>query len=309
MCSSAWFCIDATIGKRLEHGATPVTHRRAALYAAADGCAGSKPTDARATAQEVQRVTLEDGLLVEILTYGGIIARLEAPDRAGRRANVVLGLPDLESYATRNPNFGATVGRYAGRIAGARFTLDGVELPPARRTRAATACMAAARGFAKRVWRVAGGARAARRRSSYVSGDGEEGFPGTLRTRVTFTVEGATLRLAYEAETDRPTVVNLTNHSYFNLAGEGSGDVFGHALQIEADRILELDGFGIPTGALLDVAGTPFDFRTPQRGRRADPGRASAGAARARLRRRVHPARRGDADGGGGAANRAAAGS
>ncbi len=211
--------------------------------------------------QEVQRVVIEDGLRAEILTYGGIIARLEVPDRAGRRDNVVLGLPDLATYEARNPNFGATVGRYAGRIAGARFVLDGVEHHLSA-NEGRNCLHGGKRGFAKRVWRLmeASGRRAT---LEYVSGDGEEGFPGELRAEVTFTVEANTLRLDYAAETDRPTVVNLTNHSYFNLAGEGSGDVFGHVLQVDAEAILEVDGEGIPTGRRLPVEGTPFDFRAP----------------------------------------------
>lgn len=212
--------------------------------------------------KEVQRIILEGGLRAEILTYGGIIARLDAPDRSGRRENVVLGLTDLETYTTKNPNFGATVGRYAGRIGGARFVLDGAEyrLP---KNEGENCLHGGFRGFAKRVWRIEQ-ATASAATLEYTSEDGEEGFPGRLRTRVTFAVDGTTLRLTYEAQTDRPTVLNLTNHSYFNLAGEGSGDVFGHELQIAADGMLELDPQSIPTGAMLDVAGTPFDFRTPQ---------------------------------------------
>ena len=131
------------------------------------------------------------------------------------------------------------------------------------RTRARTACTAGIRGFAKRVWRIEQ-ATASVVTLEYISEDGEEGFPGRLRTLVTFAVDGGTLRLEYEAHTDRPTVLNLTNHSYFNLAGEGSGDVFGHELKIDADRMLEVDRQSIPTGTMLDVEGTPFDFRAPR---------------------------------------------
>jgi len=209
---------------------------------------------------EVERVVLEDGLRVELLTYGGLIARLEVPGASGRRDNVVLGLPDLASYESRNPNFGVTVGRYAGRIGGGRFVLDGAEHRLPQNDGDNT--LHGGRGFAKRVWRIE---RADRRAATlaYASADGEEGFPGALETRVTFTVEGLTLRLEYEAASDRATVLNLTNHSYFNLSGEGSGDVLGHLLQVEADRILVVDRHSLPTGALLDITGTPFDFRTP----------------------------------------------
>ena len=210
--------------------------------------------------QEVQRITLEAEIRVELLTYGGIIARLDAPDRAGQRANVVLGLPDLASYEARNPNFGATVGRFAGRIAGGRFTLDGVTHELSRNEGANT-LHGGKHGFAKRVWRLEQ-ASATAATLAITSADGDEGFPGTLEARVTVAVAGSTLRLDYEARTDRATVVNLTNHSYFNLAG--GGDVLGHTLQIAADRILQLDAESLPTGAMLDVSGTPFDFRAAE---------------------------------------------
>ena len=209
--------------------------------------------------QPVQRITIEGGIRVDILTYGGIIARLEAPGRDGRRDNVVLGLTSLADYETRSPSFGATIGRYAGRIGGARFSLDGVEytLP---KTEGDNCLHGGIRGFGKRVWSIED-LQPAALTLSYTSLDGEEGFPGTLRTRVRFSVEAMALRLDYTAETDRPTVLNLTNHSYFNLDGEGAGDVFGHELLVDADRIVEVDRASIPTGRLLDVAGTPFDFR------------------------------------------------
>ncbi len=209
---------------------------------------------------DVHLVTIEDGLRVQVMTYGGIVTRLEAPGRTGM-ANVVLGLPDLATYEARNPNFGATVGRYAGRIAGGRFTLDGVEHRLPRNDGDNT--LHGGRGFAKRVWRLEHADRASVR-LGYTAADGEEGFPGTLETSVTFTVEQTTLRLDYEAHTDRATVLNLTNHSYFNLAGEGESDVLGHLLQVEADQMVEVDAHSIPTGAMLGVAGTPFDFRSPR---------------------------------------------
>lgn len=209
--------------------------------------------------QEVLRITLEAGIGLDVLTYGGIISRLEAPDRDGQRADIVLGLPDLATYETRNPNFGVTVGRFAGRIAGGRFTLDG-DTYTLSQNEGPNTLHGGKRGFAKRVWRLER-ASATDVTLGFTSADGDEGFPGTLGTRVTFTVEGMTLRLDYEAWTDRATVVNLTNHSYFNLAGQG--DVMAHTLRIDADRMLELDANSLPTGAILDVAGTPFDFRTP----------------------------------------------
>ncbi len=212
--------------------------------------------------EAVERVTLQDGLRAEVLTYGGIIARLDVPGRDGRRDNVVLGLTTLAEYETRSPSFGATVGRYANRIGGGRFTLDGV-VHQLSQNEGENTLHGGIRGFGNRVWTIEQ-ADAASVTLGYVSQDGEEGFPGRLQLRVRFAVEGTTLRLAYTAETNRATVLNLTNHSYFNLAGEGSGDVWGHELHLAADRIVELRADSIPTGALLDVAGTPFDFREPR---------------------------------------------
>ena len=211
--------------------------------------------------EDVHLVVIEDGIRAEILTYGGIVARLEVPGRDGRRDNVVLGLSDLAGYETRSPSFGATVGRYANRIGGARFTLNGT-LYTLPKTEGDNTLHGGIAGFGKRVWTIEE-ADAASVTLRYTSADGEEGFPGALETRVRFAVDGTTLRLSYTATTDRPTVLNLTNHSYFNLAGEGSGDVWGHAVQIAADRMVELDGASIPTGRLLDVGGGPFDFRDP----------------------------------------------
>ena len=223
--------------------------------------------------EDVDRIIIEDGIRAEILTYGGIIARLEVPGRDGRRESVVLGLSDLDTYETLSPSFGATIGRYANRIGGGRFTLDGAihSLP---KNEGDNTLHGGIRGFGKRVWTIEQ-AEAAAVTLAYTSADGEEGFPGALQTKVRFAIDGVALRLSYTATTDRPTVLNLTNHSYFNLAGEGSGDVWGHELRIAADRIVELDPASIPTGRLLDVTGTPFDFRTPAlvgaRVREADP--------------------------------------
>jgi aldose 1-epimerase len=215
-----------------------------------------------ADGREVQRVTLEGGLRVQVLTIGAAIQTLDAPDRTGRPGNVVLGLATAEDYASRSPHFGAVAGRYAGRIGGARFVLDGAEHrlvanegPNIRHGGPA--------GFGRQVWRIER-ADAASVTLTYLSADGEAGFPGALRTSVTYTVEGMALRIEYAASTDHATVLNLTNHSYFNLAGEGSGDVFGHELQLDGDQVLEQDEASIPTGRMLDVAGTPFDFRTPR---------------------------------------------
>ena len=201
-------------------------------------------------------------LTVGIMDYGAAITRLDVPDRAGRRANVVLGFDAFAAYEAKSPHFGAVIGRYANRIAGGRFTLDGTtyRLPvnDGRNT-----LHGGPRGFDRHVWRVTSadaGHVALRRRSP----DGEEGFPGNLDVEVVYALSGDdTLRIDTTAHTDRPTVLNLTNHSYFNLAGEGAGDVFDHVLAVPADLYVPTDAEQIPLGGLAPVAGTPFDFRTP----------------------------------------------
>jgi len=202
----------------------------------------------------VRRVTIRDGLRVTVLTYGGVLERIEVGG-----VNVALGVLTLDDYVHRSPSFGAAIGRYANRIGGARFTLDGVEhhLPA---NEGENCRHGGPRNFGKRVWALRE-ASANAATLELLSADGDAGFPGALLTRMTYFIEGETLRIAYEASTDRPTVLNLTNHSYFNLAGEGAGDVFGHTLQLEADAFLETRPDAIPTGTLLPVAGTPFDFR------------------------------------------------
>ncbi|MER6219045.1 aldose epimerase family protein [Streptomyces sp. 900105755] len=209
---------------------------------------------------EVHRWTLERaGTRVRVLSYGGIVQSAEVPDRDGRTADVVLGFTGLDGYLENpGPYFGALVGRYANRIAHARFPLDGVTyaLEP---NNAPNSLHGGARGFDKRVWEataVEHGVRLTR-----VSPHGEEGFPGRLAVAATYTLdESGALHISYEAVTDAPTVVNLTNHSYFNLAG--SGHAGGHELRIAASRYTPVDGDLIPTGEPADVSGTRFDFRT-----------------------------------------------
>ncbi|MFH8340716.1 aldose epimerase family protein [Streptomyces sp. AM6-12] len=210
---------------------------------------------------EVHRWTLErGGTRVEILTYGGIVRSVEVPDRAGRTADVVLGFPGLDGYlAHPEPYLGALVGRYANRLAGARFALDDAvyALEP---NEGPHLLHGGARGFDKRVWEateVEYGVRLAR-----VSPHGEEGFPGRLDVAVTYTLDASgALRSAYEATTDAPTVVALTSHGYFNLAGAGTGSAAGHELRLAASRLTPVTGELIPTGELRDVTGSRFDFR------------------------------------------------
>ncbi len=199
-------------------------------------------------------------LRVQVIDYGAVVTAIEVPDRDGRWANVVLALGTVEGYETVSPHFGAIAGRYANRIARGRFTLDGttyalpINEPP-------NTMHGGPEGFSRRLWQVAeaGETRLVLKRRSP---DGEEGFPGTLDVEVAYSLPATgTLRIDYRAVTDRPTVLNLTNHSYFNLAGEGTGEVMDHVVQVFADAYAPTDATQIPTGELAAVAGTPFDFR------------------------------------------------
>lgn len=203
------------------------------------------------------------GLRVTIIEFGAAVTAIEVPDRAGHTANVVLGLDTLKGYETVSPSFGAIVGRYANRIAGGRFSLDGqsYQLPV---NEGPNTLHGGPENFGRRLWRVES-SDATRLVLSRRSPDGEEGFPGNLDVRVSYSLPAdGVLRIDTAAVTDRPTILNLTNHSYFNLAGEGAGSVLGHQVQLEADTFAPTDATQIPTGALQSVAGTPFDFRTPR---------------------------------------------
>jgi len=220
-----------------------------------------------ATGETVELFTLKNskGVTATIIGWGGIVVSLTAPDRAGRFADVVLGYDTLEPYLKPNPYFGALVGRYGNRIAKGEFPLDGqvYHLP---KNNGENTLHGGKVGFGQKLWAV----REIKAKDgsalelTLTSPDGEEGFPGTLVTRVTYTLtEQSELRIDYEATTDKPTVLNLTNHSYFNLAGPGGGDVLGHVLRLDADRFTPVGKGLIPTGELRSVAGTPFDFRVP----------------------------------------------
>lgn len=213
--------------------------------------------------EEVDRFTLSAGAVrVQVLSYGGVLSAIEAPDRHGAVANVLLGFTDLADYVQRSPYFGCITGRYANRLAGGRFTLDGrtYHIPL---NDGPNALHGGGIGLDKRVWKVEEAGDAAVR-LHYTSHEGDQGFPGTLALTVLYTLDSdGSLRIDYAATTDAPTVVNLTNHSYFNLAGEGSGDVYGHVVRIAADRYTPVGPELIPTGAIEPVAGTPLDFRVP----------------------------------------------
>ena len=209
----------------------------------------------------------EAGLEARIITYGAILVSLKVPDQRGVLADVTLGFDTLAGYLGAHPYFGAVIGRYGNRIAKARFTLDGVEYRLAANNNL-NSLHGGLKGFDKVVWgaealQVADGVGL---RLTYVSKDGEEGFPGNLAVTVVYTLTNANeLRIGYEATTDKATPVNLTNHAYWNLKGEGRGDILGHVLQLEADEITAVDSAAnlIPTGAIVPVAGTPFDFTVP----------------------------------------------
>jgi aldose 1-epimerase len=227
---------------------------RAAYGTASDGARVSQYTLTNAT-----------GMVVRILDWGGIITSILVPDRDGDLADVTLGLTSLERYETMSPYFGAIVGRFANRIAGHGFTLDDVayDLPQNDGT---NTLHGGTRGFDKHSWtattlhdETSVGVRLER-----VSGDGEEGFPGRLSVTVTYTLDNDNrIVIDYHATTSKATVVNLTNHAYFNLAGEGAGDVLDTLMWIDADHYTPVTGALIPTGEIAPVAGTPFDFTTP----------------------------------------------
>jgi aldose 1-epimerase len=225
---------------------------------------------AEAPGGPVDRYTLRSasGAEVAILTLGGIVQSIRVPDRDGALAGVVLGFATADGYLSddylpANAYFGCIAGRYANRIAGGRFTLDGPSMCW-RRTTGPNHLHGGDSGFDRRLWTAtpAEGDGSAQVALSRTSPDGEEGYPGTVEVRVTYTwTDDHVLSIDYHARTDRPTIVNLTNHSYFNLAGEGSGSIDRHELTIHASRFTPLDETQIPTGELAPVDGTPFDFR------------------------------------------------
>jgi aldose 1-epimerase len=205
------------------------------------------------------------GLVARITNYGGILVSLTVPDRHGKLSDVVLGFDTFEGYRNEHPCFGAIIGRYANRIASGLITLDGREYQLTQNDQE-NHLHGGLKGFDKVVW-------AATERESasgsaldlrYVSPDGEEGYPGNLTAQVTYSLTNENeLKIDYAAVTDQTTVINLTNHSYFNLRDAGATDILGHELTIDADYFLAMDRSAIPTGEIRSVEGTPFDFRSP----------------------------------------------
>jgi aldose 1-epimerase len=214
-----------------------------------------------------------NGVGASVTNFGGRVVMLLVPDRNGELEDVALGFDDLAGYLAKNPYFGALVGRYANRIAGAQFVLDGQTYKLAANDDS-NSLHGGIKGFDKVVWNASetslDGAPALELR--YRSPDGEDGYPGNLDVRVIYQLtEGNELRIEYFAQTDRKTVLNLTNHSYFDLSGQGNGNVVDHVVTIHADRFTPVDQNLIPTGELKSVEGTPFDFRQPTRiGERID---------------------------------------
>jgi len=215
------------------------------------------------TAVEVFTLTNGHGVEVRAMTYGATIISVRVPDRAGRMDDVVLGFDNLDDYLTKGRYFGTIVGRYGNRIGNGRFTLDGSTIQLTANN-GVNHLHGGAKGFDKVVWKAEPFERdgSSGVTFTYVSADGEEGYPGTVNAAVSYTLTTRNeLVLEYVATTDKATAINLTNHSYFNLAGRGRGDILRHQLTLQAGRFTPTDAGQIPTGEIAPVAGTPFDFR------------------------------------------------
>ncbi|MED1203376.1 aldose epimerase family protein [Heyndrickxia acidicola] len=208
-------------------------------------------------------ITNEKGLSVTCLDYGCIITEILAPDRSGKAENVVLGFDSMEDYLEWSPYFGAVVGRVAGRIKGGSFELDGKEYTLDQNENG-NHLHGGEKGFSHVLWKAEPFTKeqSAGVRFSFLSPDGDEGYPGNLAVQVIYELTAENeLIISYEGESDQKTILNLTNHSYFNLSGEIRRDCKNHVLTLNSDRFLELDGQLLPTGRSLEVEGTPFDFR------------------------------------------------
>jgi aldose 1-epimerase len=217
------------------------------------------------TAVDGYTITNDHGVTMHVITYGGIITSLNTPDRSGKAEDIVLGFDSLAGYVKDSPYFGALVGRYANRIAKGRFTLDGktYQLPV---NNGQNSLHGGTRGLDKVVWNAAPfhNDSSAGVVLTYTSPDGDQGYPGTLSLRVTYTLNNRNeLAVDYHATTDKATPVNLSQHTYWNLVGGARRDILDHVLELDASRYTPVDSTLIPTGQLAPVAGTPFDFRTP----------------------------------------------
>jgi len=211
---------------------------------------------------DIYTMTNNSGLTAKVITFGALLTELLVPDRDGKLADVVLGFKSLDGYEGTQPYFGGTIGRVANRIAKGKFKIGGQEYTLATNN-GPNHLHGGNKGFDKRVWRaqLVPAIDGVAVKFTYVSPDGEEGYPGTLTASVTYTLTNRNeLRLDYTATTDKTTPINLTNHSYFNLAGEGNGDILGHEVMLMADRYTPVDDTLIPTGDIASVRGTVMDF-------------------------------------------------
>lgn len=214
---------------------------------------------------DLYTLTNRHGMVAKITNFGGIITEIRAPDRNGKFEDVVLGFDNLDQYTAGHPFFGAIAGRYANRIAKGKFTLDGKTYTLAVNN-GPNHLHGGEVGFDKKVWEARGTNESAgpTLKLRYISADGEEGYPGKLTTYVTYTLtDDNALKIDYEAKTDKPTVLNITNHSYFNLAGENSGSIADHVLYLNSKEYTQVDDTLIPTGEYKKVKGTPLDFTKP----------------------------------------------
>ena len=222
-----------------------------------------KTADGKAV--EIYTLKNSNGAEARIITYGGAVVSLSMPDKKGKFADVVLGYDSIAGYEKNQSYIGALIGRYANRIAKGRFLLDGKEYALAKNN-GENHLHGGLKGFDKVIWtaRPAINENGANLELTYLSRDGEEGYPGNLSVKVVYTLtENNELKVVYTATTDKNTIVNLTQHSYFNLAGAGSGDILNHQLRIFSDKFTPTDAGSIPSGEFKDVSGTPFDFRKP----------------------------------------------
>jgi len=248
------FVVSAALAQEAAMAKGKLQVRKATFGKTADG----KPVD-------LYTLTNSNGLEVRAMTYGGIIVSMRVPDRKGKLADVVLGHDDFDGYLVNPPYFGAIVGRYANRIANGTFTLDGVKYTLPKNDGQNT-LHGGLIGFNKVIWEAKEfkNAKGVGVAFNYLSKDGEEGFPGNLKVKVSYTLTNENqLIIDYEATTDKATPLNLTQHTYFNLAGEGNGDILGHEVMLNADRFTPAEKTLIPTGEIRPVKETPLDFTTP----------------------------------------------
>jgi aldose 1-epimerase len=253
--SSHIFLVLLVVSIALGSAAAPAKRKRDVRKQSFGKTGDGRPVD-------LYTLTNSQGMEVRAMTYGGIIVSLRVPDKTGKFDDVVLGHDSLDGYLVNPPYFGVIVGRYANRIGNATFTLDGVKYTLAKNN-GPNSLHGGVNGFNKQVWeaKTIKDPTGVGVTFSYTSKDGEEGYPGNLKVEVTYVLTDENqLVIDYEATTDKATPLNLSQHSYFNLAGEGSGDILGHHLTLNADRFTPVDKTLIPTGEIRSVQGTPLDF-------------------------------------------------